>query len=457
MHKLNKKLFSLLCAACIANIACTICSNEPANASAESEFATGVQFYKSKNFRSAAKEFENSISHGNIKAPVFLYAAYAYQAYGERDEALRKYHQIADLFKDTQAATMAKQAIARLDQSNTWIDRKPQLLEQLKSQLQAQLKSSGISSGAGVDDKLKSKSKTAAKAATTTDNSLDDTMEDTTPQKVSKLSSSTPSVARVFYKSDHDEIMVDVRINGRTMPMVFDTGAPGICIDKEMAQSLGLAVPRGKADGATGGSSNTTTIDFWNINATVQVGPISKDNTRVKIYEKIHTRPLLGQGFFKDFDYTIDHSAKCIEFRKKGMSNSGGKGYSIPFTFKKEGRRIIVEVDINGKKGPVMLDTGNTASGIAFHSKEQMKKFGINELPEDAQLATTSGVSGSGSCYTFNLPRIKLGPIEKTNLNADLANEVDDDEDLPLLGQEMLSGWQFTIDMEKKVIHFLRR
>lgn len=364
MNKLNKKPISLLCAAYTACLSCIACFCQPAYALAESEFTTGVQYYKGKNFRSAAKEFENSITHGNIKAPVFLYAAYAYQAYGERDEALRKYHQIAELFKDTQAATIAKQAIARLDQTNSWVDRKPQLLDelksQLKSQLQAQLKT---------DDKSKPKTKTATKTGEKTDSALDDTMEDETPQKISKLSASTPSVARVFYKSDHDEIMVDVRINGRTIPMVFDTGAPGICIDKEMAQSLGLTVPRGKADGATGGSSNMTSIDFWNINATVQVGPISKENTRVKIYEKIHTRPLLGQGFFKDFDYTIDHSAKCIEFRKKGMSNSGGKGYSIPFTFKKEGRRIIVEVDINGKKGPVMLDTGNTASGISFHSR----------------------------------------------------------------------------------------
>lgn len=452
MNKLNKKLFSLLCAAYTACLSCIACFCQPGYASAESEFNTGVQYYKGKNFRSAAKEFENSITHGNIKAPVFLYAAYAYQAYGERDEALRKYHQIADLFKDTQAATMARQAIARLDQTNSWVDRKPQLLDELKSQLKSQLQAN-----LKVDDKSKPKTKTATKTGEKTDNTLDDTMEDETPQKATKLSASTPSVARVFYKSDHDEIMVDVRINGRTIPMVFDTGAPGICIDKEMAQSLGLAVPRGKADGATGGSSNMTNIDFWNINATVQVGPISKENTRVKIYEKIHTRPLLGQGFFKDFDYTIDHSAKCIEFRKKGMSNSGGKGYSIPFTFKKEGRRIIVEVDINGKKGPVMLDTGNTASGISFHSKDQMKKFGINQLPDDAKLSSTTGVSGSGSCYRFNLPRIKLGPIEKTDLNADLANEVDDDEDLPLLGQDMLSGWQFTIDMEKKVIHFLRR
>jgi len=446
MHKFNKTLISLLCVACLQS---------PAIADGESEFASGVQYYKGKNFRSAAKEFENSISHGNIKAPVFLYAAYAYQAYGERDEAMRKYHQIKSLFKDTQAATMALQAMAKLDQNNSWVDRKPQLLTDLETRLKSQNKI--LSNATKSGDKPKSLSKSKEKSKESSDPSLDETSEDDAPQKQSKLSANTPSVARVFYKSDHDEIMVDVRINGRTIPMVFDTGAPGICIDKEMAQSLGLAVPRGQADGQTGGSSNMNVIDYWNINATVQVGSISKENTRVKIYEKIHTRPLLGQGFFKDFDYTIDHSAKCIEFRKKGMSSSGGKGYSIPFTFKKEGRRIVVEVEINGKKGPVMLDTGNTASGISFHSKDQMKKFGINQLPDDAKLASTTGVSGSGSCYRFNLPRIKLGPIEKTDLKADLANEVDDDEDLPLLGQDMLSGWQFTIDMEKKVIHFLRR
>lgn len=450
MHKIDKKLFSLLCATSTAYIVQLAYLCPPAFCAGESEFTTGVQYYKGKNFRSAAREFENSISHGNIKASVFLYAAYAYQGYGDRDEALRKYHQIKNLFNDSQSASMANQAISRLDPNNSWTDRKPHLLEELKNKLKAQ----GATPTTGSQTKTGSSKSNANRK---TDSNIDDTQEDDIPQKASKLSASTPSVARVFYKSEQDEIMVDVRINGRVIPMVFDTGAPGICIDKEMARSLGLAVPQGKADGATGGSSNSTLIDFWNTNATVQVGPISKENTRVKIYEKIHTRPLLGQGFFKDFDYTIDHSAKCIEFRKKGMSNSGGKGYTLPFTFKKEGRRIVVEIEMNGKKGPVMLDTGNTASGITFHSKEQMKKFGINQLPDEAQLHSTSGVSGSGSCYRFTVPRIKLGPIEKTNLNADLANEVDDDEDLPLLGQDMLSGWQFTIDMERKVIHFLRR
>ncbi len=453
MQKLDKTLFSLLCAACASFFAI---SKNSALAAGENEFTLGIQYYKSKSFRLASKEFENSISHGNVKAPVFLYAAYAYQAYGDRDEALRKYHQIEILFKDSQASKMAKEARQRLDPTNSWMDRKPQLLDELKAKLQSQNQLTAKTSGTVSANVIKTASKN--KNTRKNDIALEDSQEDDSPQLLAKISTSTPPVSRVFYTSEGDDIIVDVRINSRVIPMEFDTGAPGICIDKEMAKDLGLSVPQGKPDGSSGGSSNMNVIDFWNMYTTVQVGQIVKENTRVKIYEKIHTRPLLGQGFFKDFDYTIDHSAKCIEFRRKGTSRSGGNSqYTMPFIFKKEGRRIVIEVEINGKKAPVMLDTGNTANGISFYSKEQLKKFGINDLPDDAKLTSSAGVSGSGTCYSFNIPRVKLGPIEKTNVNASLANEVDDDEDLPLLGQDMLSGWQFTIDMERKVIHFLRR
>lgn len=431
----------------------------PAFASGESEFASGVSYYKGKNYRLAAKEFEASISHGNITAPVFLYAAHSYMAYGDRNEALRKYHQIIELFKDTPSANMAKEALMRLDANNSWVDRKPELLASIKKQLEAQNKKPDAEkkTPAQTSDKNKDKTKTAKKEKALGDG-IDDSVEDNNPQAVaSKISDNIPTTSRVFYESSGKDITVNVRINGQSIPLLFDTGAPGICIDKEMAKGLGLVIPQGKADGKTGGSSNMALIDYWNINATVQVGSIIRENTRVKIYEKIQSRPLLGQSFFKDFDYTIDHSAKCIEFRKKGMSTAAGQGYSVPFTFKKEGRRIIVDVEVNGKKGPMMLDTGNTASGIAFKSKAQLKKFGIDDVPYNATRITTVGVSGSGSAYSFTIGRVRLGPIDKINLSADLALDVVDHEDLPLLGQQMLSGWQYTIDMEKKVIHFLKR
>lgn len=427
MKRISLLLVSALSASCLL----------PAYALGETEFKSGVTYYKAKNYLMAAKEFESAIAHGNTSQQAYLYAAHSYMAYGDRIRAAKKYHQITSLFKDTPSAQMAAQALTRLDPQGLYKDK---------------------SAGAGtLPTAAESSTSTASKKVKKDKSNEEEEDEDEEfaktglPPKVR-----APNYARVFYKSQDQEILVEVRINGRPIMMEFDTGAPGICIDKNMLKELGIAQPSGKESGKTGGASNNTKISYWNIKANVQVGPITIENARLEVFEKIQTKPLLGQGFFKDFDYTIDHSAKCIEFRRKGTSKLAG-GYTIPFTYKKRGNRIIVELEINGKKGPVMLDTGNTGSGIKFFSKEQMKKFGVSELPADAQLSSSVGISGTGSCYRFSVKRAKLGPIEKSDLSASLGTEVDDDEDLPLLGQEFVSGWQVSVDMEKKVLHLLRR
>lgn len=104
-----------------------------------------------------------------------------------------------------------------------------------------------------------------------------------------------------------------------------------------------------------------------------------------------------------------------------------------------------------------MFDTGNTSSGISFDSVKQAEKYGV-KVPPNARIGKSIGISGEGAEYKFTLDRVKLGPIEKNNLRTDVGLDIkSDDEELPLVGQDLLSGWQYSIDMKNKVINFLRR
>lgn len=381
------------------------------NTAGKIEYKAGLAAYKAGNYKTAATYFWKSITAGNATVHAWLYMAHSYSAAGNKNKAIETYRKVASIFKGTEAEKMALSAIKKLDPHNTWKVKR---------------------SGAG--KKISSYS------------------------SISSTNANLPKRARVFYKSKGDDIILNVRINGRPIDMELDTGAPGIVLDKSRLSKLGIRLPQGKPAGYSGGATNSNKIPYWKIKATVQVGPIRRENMQVKVYEKMHTDPLLGQRFFKDFDYTIDHKARCVEFRRKGLTTgSTGRGYSVPFEFRKSGNRIVIEIELNGKKGKAMLDTGNTADGISFDSKKQMAKFGV-QLPRNANIGSSIGVSGSGSQYEFTLRRVRLGPIDKRNVSASCALEIEPgDEELPLVGQEVLKGWQYSIDMNKKVIHFLRR
>ena len=258
-------------------------------------------------------------------------------------------------------------------------------------------------------------------------------------------------------KDSHGRVWVDVSINGKGMKMIFDTGAPGIFVGKNQLDQAGVSLGNlGKPDGQTGGSSSDASIDIWKRPLKVRVGQLER-NLSVEISENNPTDALLGQEFFRGYDYTIDAGAGRIHLKKKGAAGSAIRNaYSVPFKFREAGNRVVVDIEINGRKNPVMFDTGNTASVLSFHSEEQARKYGIT-VPADAPTATTRGVSGSGTSKIVNVGRIKLGPIDRANLDVYVRNGTNTDVELPLLGQPFWQDYQYTIDMQTKQVHFVRR
>ncbi len=288
--------------------------------------------------------------------------------------------------------------------------------------------------------------------------------EKTTPFKPTHLSStvktppsqSLPRETRVHFEPGTRGIKLKVEINGRPIEMLFDTGAAGVCLSKEQLSELGIKPPEGPHLGLTGGSANDTSIKYWRMKANVKVGSILRKDTEITVLESNADMPLLGQSFFKDFDYTIDQNAGNIEFKLKASPDPLNRAaYQVPFEFSERGNRILVMLEINGELVKVIFDTGNTASALSFSGQAQLKEAGLT-LPADLKTTSMRGVSGSGYCKVFTIHKLRLGPIEKQDVEATV-NERESGLEAPLLGQPFWAEWQYTIDMKRKMIEFVRR
>ena len=106
---------------------------------------------------------------------------------------------------------------------------------------------------------------------------------------------------------------------------------------------------------------------------------------------------------------------------------------------------------MNGRRMTMFYDTG--AASIAF-SDEQARAAGL-KVPEDAQAVQSIGVGGSTSGYTFPCSRIKLGPIERSNVMVTTVGAAN--MPYPLLGAPFFEGWEVQVDNENSVLRCLRR
>ncbi len=279
--------------------------------------------------------------------------------------------------------------------------------------------------------------------------------------EVPALDPTLPSECRIPFINSSRGIYLDTYINGRPLKMQFDTGAPNVVLGKNHLKELGITSPTGKPDGATGGSASGTAVPFWMVPATIKVGPIEKRDMKVMVMEYDQTSPLLGQTFFKNFDCTIDQTAGQINFRQKAISAKqtlSGAAVSVPFHFVEGGNRVMVEVEVNGKAMPMIFDSGNTASACSFMTVGQAERAGI-KIPEDARLSQHMGVNGMGMSKVFPIRRLRLGPIDRSDIWVSVNMGMTDSKaiEAPLLGQPFWYGYEYTIDMKKKLIHFVRR
>lgn len=393
-------------------------------------FRAGVEYYKKGDYKKAYSYFNSAGKNNPYDADNIYYQALTMQQLHNNKEAVRLYASLVSNFSYSNAGKLAASALNRLD---------PEYYSQLTRK------------GAGASRPTQVTSVTGRARSTSGGGSSDGLSADY---------ASLPSEARIPFTREGGLLLIDASINNRNMKMFFDTGAEGCTFGKNQLREASIPEPKGASTGLSVGVGSAGSVETWSMPVTLKVGTIERRNFEISVQADMGVRPLLGQSFFKDFEYTIDKTspdAGTIHFVKKSASSSAPRTassslkdpYAVPF--QRSGRNLIVQVEVEGRPMTMFFDTG--ASNVAF-SADQLKKANIN-IPDDAQTALSSGIGGQTTSQIFPVKRMKMGPIEKTNFPVSCVGAAN--MPYPLLGQSFFGDWQYTIDNANSVIRFVRR
>jgi clan AA aspartic protease (TIGR02281 family) len=244
-------------------------------------------------------------------------------------------------------------------------------------------------------------------------------------------------------------MVVDVNLNNRNLKMIFDTGAEGCFIGTKQLRDLGLPVPTGKPTGKNTGVSGT--VDSWAVPMKVRVGGITR-TIPISVAEG-DQMALLGQTFFKAFDYDIDRSASCINLHKKQASATASSGggrsapdnYAVPFSKGGTGNEMSIVAEVKGRKCKMFFDTG---AQITLFMKKDLQAMNI-EIPDDAEETAVRGIGGESKAVRVTIDELRMGPIVRRNFPVTVMEKGDG-----LIGQDFIGEWRYKVDNTAKQIKF---
>ena len=118
----------------------------------------------------------------------------------------------------------------------------------------------------------------------------------------------------VPYTSSGTNILIKAQINGRSTTMLFDTGASVCFFSPQQANQVGIIVPNDAPVVGVQGVTGTTPSRLCVVRS-MKVGPLEVKNVTCMVGAgTVSSVPMLGQSFFKNFQYTIDTQNKIIHF-----------------------------------------------------------------------------------------------------------------------------------------------
>lgn len=383
-----------------------------AGAPGSKDFIEAVKQYNGKDYEGALKKFSALVQSQPNSADAFYYLGSCCQQTGRLQDAQRYYQYVVLRFPGTRAAQYAKPALDALEKSGVNVvgaaTKEPE---------------------AAKDDKTKE---------------LERILKGTDAE-VGELQG--PDEDRVpVHRNRSGHMEATVTVNGRTIDMIYDTGASGTCISLAAWKRLGNAAPTRNPDAFSSGVGGTD--PFWLEPVTFGMGKFTR-KMKVMVLKSLPMDGLIGQTFFKDMQYNLSSSANYIHLLRK---ESRTAARSVPFNtidipFTRIGNNMYVDAKIEGRPIQMVFDTGASTTLV---SSMQAGMMGLHPTG-DYYVGGVSGVGGSRSAIAFHVDNISLGSVEKRNFLITVSNS-----GVSLLGMDFLGDRRYVIDNEKSMIRFFR-
>lgn len=403
------------------------------------EFNKGVAAYKAGKYKEAIQQFTVALSKRPNEPTIYYYLATCYHQLNDLTHAKSYYIEAINFGGLNTVGRNALKGLSAID---------PKTAQSLQMQLGVM---HGLIAPPQGGKPLSASPRTAPSGSTRVVSS------GRAPESLGELIA--PQESRIpVQKTENGAAILEAQVNGRSIDMLFDTGAENCAFGKNHLKKLGISPPTGAPVGYSMGIGDGGKQKTWNMRASLRVGQIERRNFPITVQEYMPGEPLLGQTFFRDFRYEIDNQASAIRLVRTdtaavatrssiyaGAVSSSSK--DVPF--KREGNEIIVDVLVNGRPIAMIFDTG--ADHITF-APQHLQSVGL-KVPEDAEDAISEGIAGQTKVKKFNVSRMQLGPIIKQDIPVS-ALEGHTNLTHPLLGQTFFGNWKFVIDNANKLIKF---
>lgn len=410
MKRNRKFILSAICSA----ICMSILAPHSVQA-ANSAFDKGIASYQKRDYQGALSQFAGALKAGIQPANAMYYQALCWQNLGRVDNAKIVYSEIVRLYPSTAAAQQSLVALNVLDPKGP------------------------VTAG------------TAAATAA--------------PEGPTKLDPKDwymgyKVISEVPFYFDREGMIVNVIIDGKSVPAIWDTGATGMHFNKSQLISRGVDISKSHDAGQAIGIGGS--VKSYEFDANVTIGretcriPVAyvNDDADVRNGADNSKFGLVGEEFFGKYVYEVDPTAHKIRFLKKTSFDLWRQrhdprpnqfaAFGEPFQW--EDGHIHVTSKVNGRECEMIFDTGATT--IAFTDK-QLNAIGMTR-PVESGSGTSSGVGGSRESFFFNVGSLELGPASSKNIQVSVL--VHGIHPAPLLGQSFLQQMRYIIDPEHRII-----
>ena len=183
-----------------------------------------------------------------------------------------------------------------------------------------------------------------------------------------------------FWRPDQGVVIVQARVNGRTVQALVDSGAQTSVIDRALAARLGLptalAGPLILAFGVSGDPQLGRAATF-----DLQLGSLSLNGLRAALFDVAALAGASGRPFELILGQDVLHAVVAdLDFAAGRLAFHDPAGYSpppgaAPTPARLKGREVLVPVIVEGARLEVALDTG--ASSALALSAETAQAAGL--------------------------------------------------------------------------------
>ncbi len=254
--------------------------------------------------------------------------------------------------------------------------------------------------------------------------------------------------------------------NGKSLRMLFDTGASGILVKQSAVDKAGLA--HLGSDKAWGVGDGGTRNMFSAIADNCQVGPLKFSNCLVRALEGKRAIAgdedgLIGADFFQDYLVEIDFQKRLLHLKPLPPRSQDPQGYNrVVAPDEKDftpvfrfGHMLLVSTTVNRRcTGLFLLDTGSEASNMdSTFARLSTKIYGNDQM-------RVKGISGQvKNVYEAGKAELQFGHFRQDNMGImsyDLNNSPEHKEVRlsGILGIPVLSLFRLTIDYRNGLVNF---